>query len=143
MMDREKKCEIKWQGDKRRERSKELKGEKTLEVRGIKLKVTTQIISNEEYSISYKYIIINLIIDSKETPVTVSSDIGMPVSELWVRLSTVLFISAEITLKPQWWSNFGRLHGRECKGGEVRDWVREIEISLNIIRFKYKHFLLI
>ena len=72
-----------------------------LEVRGIKLKVTTQIISNEECSISYKHIIINLIIDSKETPVTVSSDIGMPVSELWVRLSTVLFISAEITLKPQ------------------------------------------
>ena len=80
---------------------KELKGEKTLEVRGIKLKVTTQIISHEEYSISYKHIIIILIIDSKETPVTVSSDIGMPVSELWVRLSTVLFISAEITLKPQ------------------------------------------
>ena len=100
-MDREKKCEIKGEGDKRRERSKELKGEKTLEVRGIKLKVTSQIISNEEYSISYKHIIINLIIDSIETPVTVSSDIGMPVSELWVRLSTVLFISAEITLKPQ------------------------------------------
>jgi hypothetical protein len=43
------------------------------------------------------------------SPEIVSSEMGLPVSALLHRESTVLFIIAEITRNPQWWSNSGRL----------------------------------